>query len=222
MEFDLSGIQACDFSRATMLCEIMGRYGSDKGNSTNTGHHNYTIVYDKLFAPMKNAPMRVFELGLGTNNTDVPSNMGINGKPGASLRGWREYFPNAQIFGADIDRRVLFQEDRIATFYCDQMSASSIAELWNNDVLRDKFDIIIEDGLHTYNANVSFFENSFHMVKPGGIYVIEDVIHRTIPLYQNKILQWESIHPGLKGGILVLPHAINRVDNCLIVFVKGA
>ena len=56
--------------------------------------------------------LNIFEVGLGTNNVDVPSNMGKDGKPGASLRAWRDYFPNA-----DIDTRILFKEDKIQTFY---------------------------------------------------------------------------------------------------------
>jgi len=58
----------------------------------------------------------VFELGLGTNNIGAPSSMGAGGCSGASLRGWREYFPNAHIFGAESDRDILFDEERIWTF----------------------------------------------------------------------------------------------------------
>ena len=31
--------------------------------------------------------------------------MGKQGKPGASLRTWREFFPNAQVIGIDIDKK---------------------------------------------------------------------------------------------------------------------
>ena len=41
-------------------------------------------------------------------------------QPGASLRSWREYFPNAQIFGADVDRSILFNSDRINCCWVDQ------------------------------------------------------------------------------------------------------
>ena len=43
--------------------------------------------------------------------------MNINGKPGASLRAWRDYFENALIYGADIDKNILFKENRINTFF---------------------------------------------------------------------------------------------------------
>jgi hypothetical protein len=219
--FDINDSLTYDPTRATPLCEIMGRHGSDKGNATNTGHHNYTTYYHKLFAPIANLPLRVFELGLGTNNVNVPSNMGANGKPGASLRGWKEFFPNASICGADIDSGILFEEDRISTIYCDQTSPSSIAELWSQDKNRDQFDILIEDGLHEFHANKCFFENSFHMVKKGGVYIIEDVIVHRLRQYQAQIEQWKAAYPTAEFHIVNLPSERNRVDNCLIVIFNN-
>jgi len=51
--------------------------------SGNKNSHNYTILYDNLFKNIRNNKLRVFELGLGTNNPNIPSSMGENGKPGA-------------------------------------------------------------------------------------------------------------------------------------------
>src|ERR1700730_598890 len=82
----------------TKMCRIMTKYGSDKGRL-----NYYTPVYSALFKDRCNEPLRIFELGLGTNNTELPSNMGPYGAPGASLRGWRELFPNARVYGADVD-----------------------------------------------------------------------------------------------------------------------
>jgi hypothetical protein len=162
----------------TKMCRVMTKYGSDKGRL-----NNYTPVYSALFKNCCDEPLRVFELGLGSNNTDVPSNMGPFGAPGASLRGWREIFPQAIVCGADIDRSILFQEDRIKTFYCDQLDRSSIRELWSNPDLQGGVDIIIEDGLHSLEANVAFLEGSLDHLRPGGIYVTEDIMwkqHRRV------------------------------------------
>ena len=93
---------------------------------------------------------------------NVPSNMGPNGRPGASLYGWSEFFFNSDIFGADIDTEILFNTDKIKTFYCDQTNPHIIKYMWNEPKLQENFDVIIEDGLHTFNANVCFFENSIH------------------------------------------------------------
>jgi hypothetical protein len=66
----------------------MTKYGSDKGN----GWHNYTTVYSALFEEFRDQPVRIFEFGLGTNDPGAPSSMGVYGRPGASLRAWRELF----------------------------------------------------------------------------------------------------------------------------------
>ena len=103
-----------DPSKSTPLCEIMGRNLSDKGHiNINTSHHNYTTFYYSIFKDLCNKKLRVFELGLGTNNINIKSNMGKDGRPGASLYGWSEFFPNSEIFGADIDSEILFNTDKI-------------------------------------------------------------------------------------------------------------
>src|SRR3546814_2496627 len=76
--------------------------------------------------------------------------MGVHGKPGASLRVWRDYFPKAEIVGFDIDENILFQEDRIRTFACDQASPDSVEKLLIAAALRDgSVDVIIRSEEHT-------------------------------------------------------------------------
>ena len=72
--------------------------------------------------------------------------MGINGKPGASLYGWSDFFPNSKIFGADIDINILFRTERIKTYYCDQLNPNDIndvleAYVRNNTVTTNPVDI---------------------------------------------------------------------------------
>jgi hypothetical protein len=120
--------------------------------------------------------------------------MGKYGIPGASLRGWKEFFTNSDIFGGDIDRDILFEEDRIKTFYVDQGSRDSIHALWSSPDLIEQFDIIIDDGCHEFDFNVRFFENSFHKLKSGGVFIIEDICYIT-PEWQNKIKEWQARYP---------------------------
>ena len=109
-----------------------------------------------------------------TNNPILESNMTSTGRPGASLRVWRDFFPNANIYGADVDKKILFSDDRIYTFYVDQFNPQSIQEMWKN-VDQDNFDLIIDDGAHYFEANKNLFENSFFKLRKNGIYVIEDI-----------------------------------------------
>ncbi len=173
---------------STDLCEIMNRNLSDKGI-----HHTYTRTYHELFKDMRLKKMKILEVGIGTLNESLHSNMTFlkkenidiykwdsyhfqndkEYKPGASLRGWKEWFCNSDIIGADIDKDILFEEDRIKTYYVDQTSPESIITMWKN--IGEKVDIIIDDGLHTHDANICLFKNSYEHLKKGGIYVIEDV-----------------------------------------------
>jgi len=209
-------IQDVNPTKATPLCEIMGRHGSDKGSLIlERSEHNYTTVYHHLFEMKRNLPIRVFELGLGTNYTDVPSNMGAAGRPGASLRGWAEYFPLAHVFGADIDRRVLFQEERINTYYCDQTNPEAIRTLWGD--LGDGFDVLIEDGLHEYDANVCFLENSLHKVNPDGYYVIEDIHVKDLSKMEAKVTEWKSTYPSFQFYLYAIPSKVNKTNNRLLI-----
>lgn len=194
----------------------MIEYGSDKAT-----WHNYTLFYYDIFLPFKDKSLNIFELGLGTKNKDIPSNMNkISGniKSGGSLRAWQKFFSNSSIFGADIDKDILFETDSIHTFYCDQTDPQAIYSLWNNDKLKDIFfDILIDDGLHTLDANICFLENSLHKVKKDGLYIIEDIVLDNAPLYEKKLLQLaESLN--FKHKIIRFNHHDNNYDNaiCLI------
>jgi len=194
------------------LTTIMNKYGSDKGN----GHHNYTLFYETLFK--RHEKLSLFELGIGTNNINVPSNMGINGKPGASLYAWREYFPNAMIYGADIDKNILFESNRIKTFYCNQTDKEIIKNMW--DSIPEQFDLIIEDGLHTFEANVCFFENSIHKLKKNGYYIIEDIHRSELSLFEKQVKIWEINFPYLEFKIMDIPLNTNKSDNIILKVVS--
>lgn len=159
------------------LCDV---HGSDKGSVTAGAHaydwapHTFADLYSRLFRHCRADVRKVFECGLGTNNPEMPSSMGARGKPGASLRVWRDYFPNATVYGADIDRAILFNDERIRTFYIDQLDPKAIEAFWS-EVGESDFDLMIDDGLHTFEAGSTLFLHSIDRLSASGIYVIEDV-----------------------------------------------
>lgn len=176
--------------RWNRLAELCDQFGSDKGQIRPDDHpydwpaHTYTDHYSMLFDHCRDHVLNVFECGVGTNNPEVDSNMGIHGRPGASLRVWRDYFPRARIVGADIDAGILFTEPRITTFQVDQTDAGSIANLWRQvDV--ELFDLMIDDGLHDYEAGSCLFTHSSHKLAHNGIYVIEDVKAEDLARYRQ-------------------------------------
>jgi hypothetical protein len=202
----------------SLLCDF---YGSDKGESKEFGHpyawpsHSYADYYTRIFSHCRGNVKRVFECGIGTNNPTVDSSMGITGKPGASLRVWRDYFPNALIIGADIDRNILFEEERIKTFYIDQLNPKTILDFWSL-VDGDEFDLMIDDGLHIFDAGSTLFQYSFEYLATGGVYVIEDVSLADLLKYK------EFFHnTNYLVDYVILERRNRYVDgNCLIVIRK--
>jgi SAM-dependent methyltransferase len=153
-------------------------HGSDKATD-----HDYHFLYGEILAPLRNARAAILEIGLGTNYTDVLSHMGKRGTPGASLRAFREFLPAARIFGADVDRRILFNEDRIATYYVDQTDEASFREL-EYRLQNESFDLVIDDGLHAPNANLATLAFALRRLKPGGHVVIEDIDTRSLAIWK--------------------------------------
>jgi len=153
-------------SELSRLCQ---KYGTDKGAINLDDHpkragriHNYADFYEMVFGGMRRQVKSVLECGIGQYSR------------GGSLRAWREYFPNAIIIGVDIDEAILFDEARIETYQVDQTSPASIKQFLEK-VKDRKFDIIIDDGLHTAEAGIVFFDNTIERLADDGIYIIEDV-----------------------------------------------
>lgn len=151
---------------ANELGELFSASGSDKAR------HGYHLLYGPVLQ-RRESITKIFEIGLGTNNTEIVSTMGLTAVPGASLRAFRDFCPNANVYGADIDRGILFSDERIRTFYVDQLKPSTFATI--ADQVGGGFDLVIDDGLHSPNANIASLIFGLKIVRPGGWVVIEDV-----------------------------------------------
>lgn len=176
-------------SLLNILCD---KYGSDKGEVTDENNpytwpsHNYADAYELMFRLRRQDVKLLVECGLGTNNPALISSMGIHGKPGASLRIWRDYFPNANIIGIDIDPDTLFTDERITTYQVDQTCGESIKNFCEKaEIKNSSIDVIIDDGLHEYHAGIALFESMEKYLAEDGIYVIEDVIEADYFLYKD-------------------------------------
>ena len=161
-----------------LLKDLFIYYGSDKATI-----HNYHIIYYDILKDKLNKKINILEIGIGTNNINILSNMGKNGKPGASLRAFRDFLPNANVYGADIDRKILFTEERINTFYIDQTDID-ILNLVKSELINIKFDLIIDDGLHNTEANLNSILFSLDLLSSKGIIIIEDIDENDLVYYQ--------------------------------------
>lgn len=174
------------------LREIIEHFGSDKNLS------NYTPTYEELFKYLRKVDLNILEIGIGSLAGGV-SNMNKTQikdyKQGASLRVWKEWFQNGEVWGMDIAEDCMFEEDRIHTLLCDSTDKQKVDELLGDK----KFWIIIDDGCHNVDYQIQTFQNLWDRVKDGGIYVIEDIegnfnsplynyfSDREIPINKNQI-----------------------------------
>ena len=148
-----------------------------------------------MLGSRRSDPLRMLEIGLGTK------------KPGASLRAFRDFCPKGLVFGADIDRSLLFDEDRIRTYYVDQTRSSSFDELYSN-LANNMFDLVIDDGLHTPNANIATMIFALKILRPLGIFIAEDIKLSSLPIWQVvAALLPKNFNPKIiqaKGGLLFM------------------
>lgn len=173
--------------------------GSDKGTS-----HKYLETYERLFEPLKNDQMNVLEIGTCS---------------GAWLEIMQQYFPNANIFGMDIDPKAAIyglDKPRIDLFICDATTVESL------DFVADKkFKIIIDDGSHRDVDIIKTFNLFYSKLDQGGTYVIEDVHVGAYPFLIKQIMQ-ECISKQMTCEVVDLRPITGRFDDvmCLITWNK--
>jgi hypothetical protein len=205
------------------LADLFFKYGSDKGSPYTEPHpqtgwqpHTYSDFYEMIFRFSRFNVEKIFECGIGTTNSEILSSMGKLGMPGGSLRAWRDYFPNAVVIGADIDRDILFTEERIQTYFLDQTDPYGVKEFWKNLKL-ENFDIMVDDGLHLFEAGRTLFENSYAKLRDGGIYIIEDILMTDKKKYQE---YFEASEYDFYFIDLLRPN-VNLFDNSLVMISKN-
>ena len=148
----------------------------------------YQDVYAPILSHLTDCGARVLEIGIGVNDPHARSGMSYDHQPGASLRGWSYYLKGSEVHGADIDRRVLVDTDRYTTHYVDQLDVPSIRALAQE--VGAPLDLIVDDGLHTPEANANVMTVLLPSLSPIGVMVVEDILPEYDPI-------WESL-----GGLL--------------------
>ncbi len=130
------------------------RCGTDKSSAL----HDYLRFYETFFAPLRQQPLSIIEIGVFN---------------GASLRTWEAYFPHARILGVDIDPAALrHASSRVGIVIADQ---SNIEDLTRIAVDHGPFDIVIEDGSHLWNHQITTLRALFPFVVDRGMYIVEDL-----------------------------------------------
>jgi len=152
------------------LHEISKKYFLDKN-----GYHNYIVGYASLFDDIKLNVKNMLEIGIGSVENNQMHHVAAQGyRTGNSLRCWRDYFINANIFGIDIYdvHEQMKDDDRIFTFVADQGNETDLFNVVQNI---NGIDIIVDDGSHILYHQIFSFMFLEKYLSNKGIYVIEDI-----------------------------------------------
>jgi len=202
--------EVIDTDRNESLKVIFDKFGSDKASA-----HDYHVPYSWILNQLPDDGL-ILEIGIGTKNPNLPSNMGVNGMPGASLRAWRETKKFSVVNGADIDRDCLFREEKISTYFVDQLDVAELVKLREQvkPTKPKRLNLIVDDGLHTYVANKNTFETLFPILDNNGYYVIEDIR----PEFLLPLLRLVDSYNPVEVSLWSNP--AKRLDNNLIIVKK--
>jgi glycosyltransferase involved in cell wall biosynthesis len=122
--------------------------------------HRYTELYDRYFAEMTKRTRTLLELGVAR---------------GASLALWREYFPKAHIYGAEINpdrwKKIAGNLKNTEVLVGDETDPKFLQKLKDTG----PYDIIIDDASHEPGTQNFAFEALWPAVREYGYYVIEDI-----------------------------------------------
>jgi len=80
----------------------------------------------------------------------------------------------------------------------------------------EKFDIILEDGLHEYEANICFFKNAIKYLSDDGVYIIEDVYFKDKIKFINYFEKEKFNY-----SIVDIYHEENIANNCIVLIRKN-
>ena len=184
-----------------------------KGKTDKLIKHSYVLYYHHLFCLLElndifkqDSEMNILEIGI---------------EKGGSLGLWRDYCYNSKIFGLDYrdkdcDGRDIkyFEDEKISISIFDSTDSKKTEETYDNNY----FDLIFDDGSHKVNDQFATFENLYSKLKPGGIYIIEDIESvEDADLLSSMISKSKNINTH---GIADLSGVIQRGDDIIIVLCK--
>jgi len=174
------------------------RFGTDKITT-----HSYGEIYDSLFFNYKDKNINLLEIGFDG---------------GFSLQAYHDYFSRGNIYGIDITDNM-----------SDSVRLNNELKIIIGDAKKPEivsmcssicFDIIIEDASHLLEDQIQHFSDYVKSIKPGGIYIIEDVNGSNLEKIAKETEKIADMN-DLAMKIYDLRSVKNRFDDILIVFFKN-
>jgi len=172
------------------LTDLADRYGSDKGSKK----HRYSELYQMLFLPYQKRKISFLEMGLQIGGPEHGKHADRETTDLPSVRMWLEFFEKGHVHGLDVSDFSWFSDPRFTFHRCDMDRRENIRMAAGD--MQSSFDIVIDDASHASHHQQNGFLELFSKVKPGGLYIIEDLrwqpdvmekpgITKTAPLFQT-------------------------------------
>lgn len=163
--------------------------------------HDYLRHYDFMFGAFREEKFSLVEFGCFK---------------GESLRMWEQYFPNAEIYGIDLDESTKqYEKGRVHIVIGDATSQDTYDKL---KAETGGAFIILDDASHAWGDQRRSFELFWDLVSPGGFYVVEDLECGTLgayPAYPPKVFDSQPFHEYMhdRSKILRWPSDRNPEEN---------
>jgi hypothetical protein len=132
-------------------------FGILHGTDKSSLNHDYLRHYERILGQLRDEPITLLEIGVFR---------------GGSLSMWEDFLPSGRIVGVDINPECAQyaggrREVEIGS-QADPMLLDDIGRRLNPHV-------IVDDGSHLADHVILTFRTLFRHLRPGGIYIVEDV-----------------------------------------------
>lgn len=173
--------------------------------------HSYFELYQKLFEPIRKKAKNILEIGIGN----------FGPKNGGSILLWKLFFKHANIHAVDIISKnrvydLILKDNKIKTYLETNAYDSKFVDNFKEKNIF--FDVMIDDGPHTFESQLDFIKLYSNLLTDNGILVIEDI--QNIEYVKKFIYETPE---QLKKYIHVydLRHIKNRYDDIVFVINKN-
>ncbi|MBI5148835.1 hypothetical protein HZA33_04090 [Candidatus Pacearchaeota archaeon] len=123
-------------------------------------HEEVLRVYERLFTPLAEKPIKLLELGVLS---------------GRSLLLWRDFFIKGTIVGLDREKVQIKDSTGRIRVYQGLQQDTRLLDKIAKEVAPEGFDIIIDDASHIAElTRISFWHLFNNHLKNGGVFIIED------------------------------------------------
>ena len=126
-------------------------------NTDKLRHHGYHRFYSWFLAHFREEDISLLEIGIQKTE---------------SLKFWKAYFKNLNLYGIDINETE-FNDPDVKIFKVDQSKAFELEGFVKE--VETKFDIILDDGSHVPDHQLLTLNKLWELLKPGGVYIVEDI-----------------------------------------------